>query len=118
MVLLIRQTPQTNTTLQQNVYQSITDDFKQNVQSPIDNAHILPNPFPECVTFAAHTLLDFIVSAMASNAKGNPEINAFNIKFTKLSGNIVNDERFNPVNTDQVSVIIEPASVEWGERML
>ena len=106
MVLLIRTAAGQTNKLPKTAYEALTNDFKQNIKSAIDNANILPNPFPECVTFEANNLLNFIVSAMGAKRKGTPEINAFNIKFTKLSGAILNDTRFNPINADQVSVII------------
>lgn len=118
MVLLINQVAKINSKLRPSVYANLTTNFQNDVKSVIDTADILENPLPTSVTFNAHTLLQFIVSTLASDSTVNPEINAFNIKFTKLSGDIVNDERFNPVNTNQVSVIIEPASVEWGERII
>ena len=106
MVLLINTTAKIDNKLQKTIYEAITNDFQQNVKSAIDNANILPNPFPECVTFEAHTLLNFIVSAMGDYTNENRRVNAFNIKFTKLSGAIINDPRFNPINANQISVVI------------
>jgi len=118
MVLLVNTTAPSNNKLQKTVYENLTTEFQQDVKSVIDNAEILENPFPNCVTFDADKLLHFILSAIKTEIKPGQYINAFNIKFTKLSGAILNDPRFNEINTNQISVIIEPASVEWSGRVI
>ena len=118
MVLLVNTTATSNSKLQRTVYEGLTTSFQQDVKSVIDNAELLDNPFPNCVTFDADKLLHFILSTKKPAKKGQRGVNAYNIKFTKLSGDILNDPRFNQINANQISVIIEPASVEWSERII
>ena len=118
MVLLVNTTATSINKLQKTVYENLTTNFQQDVKSVIDNAEILANSFPNCVTFDADKLLHFILSTKKTATKEDREINAYNIKFTKLSGDILNDPRFNEINANQISVIIEPASVEWSGRLI
>ena len=118
MVLLINTTNTINNNLEKTVYDNLTTNFQQNVKSVIDDAEILENPFPNCVTFDADKLLHFILSTKKNATKEDRGVNAYNIKFTKLSGDILNDPRFNQINANQISVIIEPASVTWSGRLI
>lgn len=118
MVLLVNTATTSNNQLQQSVYENLTTKFHQDVKSVIDDAEILENPFPNCVTFDADKLLHFILSTKYNDPNNKHTVNAYNIKFTKLSGDILNDPRFNQINANQISVIIEPASVTWGGRLI
>ncbi|HAO06207.1 MAG TPA: hypothetical protein DCQ50_04255 [Chryseobacterium sp.] len=118
MVLLVNTTATSNNKLQKTVYANLTTNFQQDVKSVIDDAEILEKPFPNCVTFDADKLLHFILSTKKNATREDRGVNAFNIKFTKLSGDILNDPRFNQINANQISVIIEPASVTWGGRLI